>query len=197
MDALSPAAPAAAPPSAALALAQSQEAAEAAQELREQLAAAKDARKAALAPGGVLTSRFMARHPVILQIGSNVFVHAGLLPSHVEYGLERINRESQQWMLGQGQAAMPSYLAGRDAVVWTRNYSQRDSFKCDCDGLARVLDMIPGASRMIVGHTIQRVANAACDGKVHRIDVGMSKGCKDRTPQVMEIVNDNEDRLGL
>lgn len=54
-------------------------------------------------------------------------------------------------MLGQGQAAMPSYLAGRDAVVWTRNYSQRDSFKCDCDGLARVLDMIPGASRMIVG----------------------------------------------
>lgn len=34
----------------------------------------------------------MARHPVVLQIGSNVFVHAGLLPSHVEYGLERINR---------------------------------------------------------------------------------------------------------
>ena len=54
--------------------------------------AGKAARKRALAPGGVLTSRFMARHPVVLQIGSNIFVHAGLLPSHVDYGLERINR---------------------------------------------------------------------------------------------------------
>lgn len=56
------------------------------------LAAGKSARKRALAPGGILTSRFMARHPVVLQIGSNVFVHAGLLPCHVDYGLERINR---------------------------------------------------------------------------------------------------------
>lgn len=72
------------------------------------LAAGKSARKRALAPGGVLTSRFMARHPVVLQIGSNVFVHAGLLPSHVEYGLERINRYA---------AEVPFHFPTRQGIV--------------------------------------------------------------------------------
>ena len=54
-------------------------------------------------------------------------------------------------MLGQGDGAIPEYLSGRDGVVWTRHYSVRDSFKCDCAGLEQVLSMIPGASRMIVG----------------------------------------------
>lgn len=39
-----------------------------------------------------MSRRFMARHPTVMQVGSTVFVHGGLLPSHVEYGLERINR---------------------------------------------------------------------------------------------------------
>lgn len=42
--------------------------------------------------GGPVSRRFMARNPAVLQIGSTVFVHGGLLPSHVEYGLERINK---------------------------------------------------------------------------------------------------------
>ena len=50
------------------------------------------ARSAALAPGGPLAQRFFARHPTVLQIGSTVFVHAGVLPCHAEYGLERINK---------------------------------------------------------------------------------------------------------
>ena len=36
--------------------------------------------------------RFFARHPVVLQIGSNLFVHGGLLPDHASLGLEHINR---------------------------------------------------------------------------------------------------------
>ncbi len=37
----------------------------------------------------------------------------------------------------------------------------------------------------MVGHTIQRSGiNSTCDGRVHRIDVGLSKGCGDGTPQV-------------
>jgi hypothetical protein len=31
-----------------------------------------------------------------------------------------------------------------------------------------------GASRMVVGHTVQDAANPACDGKVWRMDVGMA-----------------------
>ena len=39
--------------------------------------------------------------------------------------------------------------------------------------------------RQVVGHTIQKAGiNSTCDGRVHRIDVGLSKGCGDGTPQV-------------
>ena len=53
------------------------------------------ARKAALEPGGPLTLRFLARQPVVLQVGGSVFVHGGLLPEHVDHGLDRLNAETQ------------------------------------------------------------------------------------------------------
>ena len=79
---------------------------------------------------GPVTRRFLAPHPVILQIGSTVFVHGGLLPQHIEYGLERINAETRSWMLGQAGATMPAFLSGRDAVVWARDFSQGCWFLC-------------------------------------------------------------------
>jgi hypothetical protein len=53
------------------------------------------ARTAALRPGGELTRRFLAPNPVVLQVGSTLFVHGGVLTQHVDYGLDRINREAQ------------------------------------------------------------------------------------------------------
>lgn len=49
-------------------------------------------RSRALMPGSELARRFFAARPTVLQLGGNVFVHGGVLPAHVEYGLEKINR---------------------------------------------------------------------------------------------------------
>ena len=39
---------------------------------------------------------------------------------------------------------------------------------------------------MVVGHTIQAQGiNSACEGRVYRVDVGLSRGCGDGAPQVM------------
>lgn len=153
------------------------------------------ARWAALRSGGPFTRRFMARHPTILQVGSTVFVHGGLLPQHLEHGADAINSGTQEWMLGQATKP-PSYLTGRNAVVWTRQYSMEDQEECKCDTLKDVLQRLPGASRMIVGHTIQSQGiNSACDGQVVRIDVGMSEGCGNREVQVLEILKDKEIRI--
>ncbi len=55
--------------------------------------------------------------------------------------------------------------------------------------------MLPGAARMVVGHTIQEAGiNSACDDRVFRIDVGLSKGCGNGEPQVLEILDDKEIR---
>lgn len=51
------------------------------------------ARMAALRPGGPISSRFLSNHPTVLMVGASVFVHGGLLPAHVELGLDRINEE--------------------------------------------------------------------------------------------------------
>ena len=91
--------------------------------------------------------------------------------------------------------AKPRILSGREAVVWARDYSQEDPAKCDCNILEKTLRGVPGAARVVVGHTIQSSGiNSACGGKVYRIDVGLSKGCGDGAPEVLEILKDKEVR---
>jgi len=56
-----------------------------------------------------------------------------------------------------------------------------------CAILSKVLDRI-GANRMVVGHTPQeRGCNCACEGKIWRIDVGMSSGVCNAPAQIIEI----------
>jgi len=158
------------------------------------------ARYLALRPRGPLTQRFLAPNPTVLQVGGNVFVHGGVLPHHVQYGLERINAETTEWMLGERRAevgedprsVIPEFLLGARAVVWARDYSNKPE-RCKCDVLTEALDAIPGGDRMIMGHTIQSPGiNSSCDGRAMRIDVGMSAGCADAQPEVLEILDDDK-----
>jgi hypothetical protein len=54
--------------------------------------------------------------------------------------------------------------------VWTRAVG----FDADCEQAKAALAAL-GVKRMVVGHTVQREINAACDGTVWRIDVGLGK----------------------
>lgn len=124
-----------------------------------------------------------------------MFVHGGILPQHARYGLERINSETQAWMAGQSSREMPTFLGGRDAVVWARDYSSEDARRCNCEALEEALRMMQGATRMVVGHTIQEAGiSSACNDRVFRIDVGLSAGCGNGQPEVLEILHDKEVR---
>ncbi len=102
--------------------------------------------------------------------GDTVLVHGGLLPEHVRYGIDRINEETAAWMRGDG--ALPAVVDGPSAPVWTRVYSDGEP---DCASLQQALAMV-GAARLVVAHTPQEQGvNAACDGRVWRVDTGMSK----------------------
>uniref|UniRef100_A0A0D3HKA8 Calcineurin-like phosphoesterase domain-containing protein n=1 Tax=Oryza barthii TaxID=65489 RepID=A0A0D3HKA8_9ORYZ len=112
----------------------------------------------------------------------------GILEANVEYGLERINAEVSEWIRGErgANAVAPEFVRGRDAVVWLRRFS--DGVNCDCQRLEGVLGMIPGAKRMIMGHTIQTEGiNAVCGAQAVRVDVGLSRGCGNGLPEVLEI----------
>ncbi|PSS09522.1 Shewanella-like protein phosphatase [Actinidia chinensis var. chinensis] len=90
------------------------------------------ARSTLLRPGGPL-ARELARHAVVLKVDDWVFCHGGLLPHHVAYGIERMNREVSNWMRsGDGSPQIPfKATRGYDSVVWNRLYSRDIS---DLDG---------------------------------------------------------------
>ena len=143
------------------------------------------ARVAAFRPGGDY-ARMLARRNTVVAIGENVFVHGGVLPEHVEYGLERLNAEIRAWLQGEGPE--PEVIHGAESPVWTRRYSD-DPDDDGCEILAEVLRRLR-AKRMIVGHTVQEGGiRAYCDERVWCIDVGMAAAYGGE-PQVLEIVGD-------
>ncbi|KAJ8769190.1 hypothetical protein K2173_000965 [Erythroxylum novogranatense] len=154
------------------------------------------ARIAALRPNGPIAKKFLTQNVTVLVVGDSVFVHGGLLPQHVEYGLERMNEEVRDWISGMMGKFAPRYCRGREAVVWLRKFSDEVARNCDCSALEHVLATIPGVKRMIMGHTIQESGiSAVCGNRAIRIDVGMSKGCSDGIPEVLEINQNSELRV--
>lgn len=142
-------------------------------------------RAEAFLPGGSY-ALVLAQRDVIAVIDDSVFVHGGVLPEHVTYGLDRINRETRAWMQ-KGERAAPASIASERAPVWVRDYSVDPVSAESCAMLARVLDALK-VKRMVVGHTVQqRGITAACNERVWRIDVGLARYYGANPISVLEI----------
>lgn len=81
-------------------------------------------RYAVYRPGGPMAMEF-AKNPVVLIVNDTAFCHGGLLPTHVNYGLERLNQETAAWMRAERKAdggkAAPPFLAMGDGEKITGN----------------------------------------------------------------------------
>ena len=143
------------------------------------------ARVAAFRPGGPF-ALLLAERPVVLVIDGNVFVHGGVLPMHLDYGVERLNNEVRDWLLGKGEP--PEFIHTSESPTWARNYSDEVDSN-DCLQLEEVLERL-GAVRMIVGHTVQEDGiTPLCEGSVWCIDTGMAEHYGNRI-EVLEIDGD-------
>jgi hypothetical protein len=162
--------------------------------------AALRARVGLFAPGGPLAQQF-ARNSTVLVVNDTVFAHGGLLPVHVRFGLERINEGVSRWMLGDDgddlREALEHAKGPQSSVVWNRQFAREKGWRnpgvryAQCGLLRQALAMIPGAKRLVVGHTPQRGGcNCECDGLVWRVDVGLSRGVFGNPPQALEIDGD-------
>ncbi|KAL2239475.1 shewanella-like protein phosphatase 2 [Sesamum indicum] len=154
------------------------------------------ARFAALRPSGLIANRFLSKNQTVVVVGDSVFAHGGLLQKHVLYGLERVNEEVRDWIRGVKEKVANQLVRGRNSIVWLRSFSHELAKDCDCSMLEHVLETIPGVKRMIMGHTIQSDGiNAICGNRAIRVDVGMSKLCGDKFPEVLEINEHSELRV--
>lgn len=158
------------------------------------------ARSTLLKPGGPLACE-LARHAVILKVNNWVFCHGGLLPHHVAYGVERINREVSHWMKGNKENDSSRQLPfiatrGYDSVVWNRLYSRdySDIDEYENNQIHSILEetlQAVDAKAMVVGHTPQTVGvNCKYNCSIWRVDVGMSSGVLNSRPEVLEIFED-------
>jgi len=136
-----------------------------------QVPAAVRGRVAAFAPGGAYARR-LAQHDVVAIVGDTVFSHAGVIGDWVTQ-VDEVNRSARCWLDGQagGIEDTPPVLTSDRSPVWTRALGRPDA---DCEAARAALAAL-GARRMVVGHTVQAGVNAACDGAVWRIDVGLAK----------------------
>ncbi|MGW8265105.1 MAG: metallophosphoesterase [Longimicrobiales bacterium] len=142
-------------------------------------------RAAAFRPGGPVALQ-LAERPTGLVLGSNLFVHGGILPDQVAMGLDVMNREIQRWL--RNEAPPPEWIQGDRSPVWTRLYSRQPTTAA-CDTLDFVLKELE-VERMVVGHTVQTTGiTAYCGGRVWSIDVGMAAHYGGR-PEVLEIRRD-------
>lgn len=155
-------------------------------------------------PGGAM-ARELAKNPTVLVVNNLVFAHGGLLPHHLKYGLQRINDEVHEWMCGSlrpdGSQASPPFPAMGDSnsVQWNRTFgkervSEYERMHMNMQ-LRSTLEQL-NARAMVVGHTPQMGGvNCECDGRIWRVDAGMSSGVLDAAPQVLEFSKDEEGRL--
>jgi hypothetical protein len=142
-------------------------------------------RVAAFRPGAPYAV-LLAERPVVLVLDGNVFVHGGVLPMHLDYGLDRLNAEVRAWLLGEGEP--PEFIHTGKSPTWTRDYSD-DVDADDCAQLEEVLERL-GAKRMVVGHTVQDDGiGPFCDERVWCIDSGLSEYYGGRI-EVLEIDGD-------
>ncbi len=142
-------------------------------------------RARALGPGGAWAKK-LARFNVVAIVGGSVFSHAGVLGEWATK-LDSVNRSARCWLDGQAGDASepPPALTSDDSPVWTREYGIAE--RVDCAALSAVLTRL-GAQRMVVGHTPQpQGITSACDGKLWRIDVGMSSAYGGPI-QVLEVI---------
>ncbi|MBU8870733.1 MAG: metallophosphoesterase [Gemmatimonadales bacterium] len=148
-------------------------------------------RVAAFRPGGPY-ALVLAKQNLFVIIGKNVFVHGGITPPHLEFGLEKLNDQVRSWLSGRGNC--PEIIHTGQSPTWERSFSD-DVEADDCELLARVLKEL-GVDRMVVGHTVQEAGiTPLCEGKVWCIDTGMSAHYGGSV-QVLEIMGSQVRILG-
>lgn len=139
-------------------------------------------RKKAFAAGTGVYAKMLAKRDVVGIVGDTIFVHGGVLPKYAREP-EAINKDVKAWLRGEQPA--PNAIHDEHGPVWSRELAEDSG----CAKAKETLSLL-GARRIVIGHTVQKDGiKSACEGRVHRIDVGMSRFYGGK-PEALEIRGD-------
>jgi hypothetical protein len=177
----------------------------------------KKARIKAFERGGELSNFLGCTRQAAIIIGSNLFVHAGIVPELAKkYKVDDINSIIRKWLLKKNKTVeeTDSIVKSSDySPFWIRYLGQippQDDENEYCSKYVDPVLELYDVKNIIVGHTPQSFItdegiNSTCNNKVWRVDVGVSDAFSiyeddfkkkgktlDRSVQVLEILNDRE-----
>lgn len=150
-----------------------------------------EARKHAFKPGNEYGKFLGCTRNATVIIGSNLFVHAGIvdtLVNELEFtgyiDVEQVNILIKKWLLGLVQTNKVSNLIrSQDSMFWTRVLGSIPSgvpvdYPSCSDNISKVLKLF-NVDKMIIGHTPQsflfnKDINGTCGDKIWRVDNGCS-----------------------
>lgn len=149
-------------------------------------------------------------------VGSNLFVHAGILPELAKkYKVRDLNILIKKWLLNKINIDSEDRNIGtlRDILYnsdkspfWLRTFGKiPENVSLDdpiCHKYINPVLQSWNVNKMIIGHTptflSNNMLNGTCNNKLWRIDTGLAEQFNNNNKQVLEILNDNEfNILGL
>jgi hypothetical protein len=171
-----------------------------------------EARKWAFSPGNPIANFLGCTRQLSLIIGSNLFVHAGVVPKIAKkYGVEDMNQIMSLFLWDKLNANIDhqELLDSSDySPLWNRVYGSKLKSNDSCDHLMGELKKYYKIDRMFIGHTPQTNSGItnACNGRIWLTDYGSSKAfdqfdtfylqnnerSQERKAQVLEILDDGK-----
>ncbi len=159
-------------------------------------------RKLLFQPGGPIAKKLACNTNGVMRIGSWLFVHAGLLPEHVDnFTVPEINSIVRNILLGNTNMnnmsnKVENLVFGSSGILWNRAYSTHQDQNCHI--LEKTLNVLKVGKKggMVVGHTPKNKITPSCNNKLWMADVGMSSAFggdgSQKNVEILEIINDGE-----
>ena len=164
------------------------------------------ARHFAFTPGNDIANFLACTRKIALVIGSNLFVHGGIIPYIAnKYKIDDMNKLLTLFLLGeieQPQYFSDLFISGKTSPLWTRVFGMKVN---NCEHLMTPLKEVYNVNRIYVGHTPQLNTgiNSQCNDSIWMTDIGLSHafdkykkhqskaGNNIKKVQVLEILNDS------
>jgi hypothetical protein len=177
-----------------------------------------EARKWAFQPGNPISEFLACTRQMSIIIGSNLFVHAGIVPEIAKkYKIENLNELMSLYLLNKlnnSSEYADIFIGSQTSPLWNRVYGNMGIFeqKHQCDELLEPLKTVYNVDNIYVGHTpiMKKGITSVCNNKIWLTDYGASKAFDDfdsnyeyktkyrskvRNAHVLEIKNDSKMRI--
>jgi hypothetical protein len=149
----------------------------------------KEARKWAFDLGNPISEFLACTRQVALIIGSNLFVHGGILPQIAKkYSVKNLNELMSLYLLDKlDNKQSKDFIYSNISPLWTRKFGNigiqkftkknNNVEKNECNNLLKPLKKIYQVDKIIVGHTpiLEEGISSVCNGKIWLTDYGLSK----------------------